>query len=365
LGTLDLVALAQRISTVTNPRSLILPFSFVVTGIGMKSALFMLYAWLPKAHGAPSAPSIVSAILSGIQVKAGVYLLARLVSIFGTALELDPLFLALGFATAISGFLLAIAQTKIKLVLAYSTISQIGLIVIGLSAGDPAAYWGSVFHIVNHAIAKSLLFLTAGVVIHVYGTKELAKVAGVFRRMPAIAMAMSAGILAIIGTPFFNGSISKYLIQGSLSPHPLYWGILLVNLGTTVTFVKFARILFGNRDADVAAATEPPEIRQPDGFTRTVAVLLGLACLAGGIFAAPLVELLFQVDVSVSGALALSKFVIFAATVGLAVLIVRFAVVGSAVLKRVASYQLYFPDLILGVFLFFTAVTAYLYVVTV
>ncbi|MFP4376721.1 MAG: complex I subunit 5 family protein [Spirochaetales bacterium] len=366
LGTLDLVQMGQRIAAVGNPRSLILPFSFVVTGIGMKSAMFLLYAWLPKAHGAPSAPSIVSAILSGIQVKAGVYLLARLVSIFGAGLELNALFLTLGFATAISGFLLAIVQTKIKLVLAYSTISQIGLIVIGLFSGDPTAYWGSIFHIVNHALAKSLLFLTAGVVIHVYGTKELEEVVGVFRRMPAIAIAMSAGILAIIGTPLFNGSISKYLIQGSLSADPLYWGILFVNLGTTVTFVKFARMLFGRRRGNAAspAPEVSHEVRQPDAFTTTVSLLLGFSCLAGGILAAPLIQLLFQVDVSVTGALALSKFVIFAATLALAVVVVRFVVVGSSLLRRLAGYQLYFTDLILGVFVFFTAVTGYLWIVT-
>jgi multicomponent Na+:H+ antiporter subunit D len=332
----------------------------------MKSALFLLYAWLPKAHGAPSAPSIVSAILSGIQVKAGLYLLARMIAVFGGALVLNPFFMAIGFATAISGFLLAIAQSKIKLVLAYSTISQIGLMVIGLATGEAGAYWGSVFHMINHALAKSLLFLTAGVVIHVYGTKELDAVRGVLRRMPGIGIAMAAGILAIIGTPLFNGSISKYMIQGPISSDPLYWGILFVNLGTTVTFVKFGRILVGT------PVTDPPAVPAggvqvgdahsalPDVYTTMVALVLGAACVAGGIFATPLVGLLFQIEVSLSGALTMSKLTIFVLTIGTAVVVVRLLAPAEALLERIRSKQLYFTDLVLCVLVFFVVLAGYL-----
>ena len=371
LGTLDLAELAVRVAATTNPQALILPFSLVVTGIAMKSALFLLFAWLPSAHGAPSAPSIVSAILSGIQVKAGVYLLARWIGVFHGPLEVAPFFLIIGFLTAIAGFLLAMSQSTLKLVLAYSTISQVGLIVVGLTSGIEGAYWGGVFHIVNHALAKALLFLCAGVVIHAYGTKEIAKIRGVIRRMPAIGIAMACGILAIIGTPLFNGSISKYLIQGPMAPDPIYIAILVINLGTTVTFFKFGRILFSAPSGNGDEAAEPQAegggdtaTRQPDPFTATVTVLLGLSCLVAGIWAEPLVRLLFGVEISVGGALTASKFLVFVLTVVVGLLLAYLLRKARALEGGVQSLRPYFTNLIFGVAFFFAATLGYLFVTT-
>lgn len=357
LGSLDFSQIAVRAAAVSNPRSLIVPFALVFTGVGLKSAFFLLNAWLPKAHGAPSAPSIVSAILSGIQVKAGVYLVVRMLELFGAALPLQPLLLALGFAGAVSGFVLAMAQEQIKLVLAYSTISQIGLIVVGLAAGTQAQFYGALLHVVNHAFAKALLFLCAGIMIHRYGTKKLAQIRGVFRTMPLIGVAAAAGILAIVGTPLFNGSISKYLIQGTLVWEPVQLGILLVNLGTATTFAKFATVLFGAPSTQAASGELS---RQPDPWTTGVVLVLGLSCLAAGIFAAPIIRTLFQTDLSISGALATQKLVIYAVTVGLALLIYRFVVRGSRVLAWIGGRTFYFNDVMAGVVLLFATTVAYL-----
>lgn len=363
LGTLDLAQLARRIAEVANPRSLILGFSLVMTGIGVKSALFLLFGWLPKAHGAPSAPAVVSAILSGIQVKAGLYLFLRLIVTFETAIVLRPFFLVVGFLTALTGVGLAMVQHRIKSLLAYSTVSQIGLIVVGLTAGAAGSpsTWGGVFHMVNHAVVKALLFLCAGLVIHVYGTKELSQVRGVLRKMPAIGLAMALGILGIIGTPLFGAGVSKYFIGGGLSANPVDWGILLVNLGTSLTFVKFGHMLFGRPEIPALVVDGGDHSRQPDAFTRTIVVILGAATLLAGVFAQPVIALLFGLDVDASGAWSAQKILIYAVTIAMAVLLYRFVLAPATEKIRRISRPVYFADYALGILVFFAATTAYGY----
>jgi len=315
-GTLDLEQIAILAAQVTNRRALILPYALVVTAISVKAALFLLFGWLPPAHGAPSAPSVVSAILSGLQVKAGVFLFIRYQAALGSVLETREFFLVVGFLTAVSGFLLAIAQRDIKLILAYHTISQIGLIMVGLNVGTDTAWWGAVYHIINHAFFKALLFLCAGLVIHVYGTRDVYRIRGVLRRVPLIGVATLAGILGITGAPYFNGSVSKYLIQSGWKAPIGEAAIHLINLGTAVSFVKYSTMLFGRPEIDGASPSSDAEhhSRQPDLFTSTVALVMGLACLAGGLAAAPIISALFPVTLSVSGAYLAEKTFTFAAS---------------------------------------------------
>lgn len=353
-GTLDLVQLAARIPRAADSRSLILPFSLVITGLGMKGALILLFSWLPAAHGAPSAPSVVSAALSGVQVKAGVYLLARWLGIFADSIPVEEFFLAIGFLTAITGVILAANQPTLKLVLAYSTVSQVGLILIGLVSGTASAYWGSVLHIVTHGVAKTVLFLTAGVVIHAYGTKQISSIRGVLRKMPGVGLAMAMGILAIIGAPVFSGGVSKYLIQGSLRFDPVYLGMLVINLGTTVTFLRFGRVLFG--PVPESALNEG----QPDAFTTSVTVMLAAACLLIGVFAEWVISVSFGVSLDVSAAIAPSKLLVFAATVGVGFVIARLLPAADTLGPRIERMRFAFPNVMLLVTGFFAATLAYL-----
>lgn len=367
MGTLDMSVMAEMAATVSDPRSLIIPYALLLMPVGVKAAFFLLFAWLPRAHGAPSAPSVVSALLSGVQVKAGVYLFIRLTQIFDSALPTREFFLAVGFLTAITGFFLAIAQKDVKLILAYHTVSQVGLIVIGLSAGTEAAFWGGVYHIVNHAFFKALLFLTAGLIIRVYHTRTITEIHGVFRRMPLVGIAGMAGVLGITGAPLFNGSVSKYLIQTAFSDQVLEIGIYLVNLGTAVSFAKFSSMFFGRPPAAARRRTferplEPGE--QPDQFTSVVALVMGLACLTGGILAKPVIGFLFGVDVSVAGAYYLEKALIFAATVGVAVLIYLFGVRKAHFLDRIKNHHVAFNDIAVGMLVYFVATGVFLYFVS-
>ncbi len=355
-GTLDLSLIADGVRRAGDLRALIIPYTLVMTAVGVKSALFLLFAWLPPAHGAPSAPSIVSAILSGLQVKAGVYLFIRLQAMFAPAFSNETYFLIIGVLTSVTGFLFAIAQKDIKLILAYHTVSQVGLIIVGLSAGTSEAWWGGVYHIVNHALFKGLLFLTAGLITHVYKTRNVAEIRGVFRRMPLVTSAAIAGVLGITGAPYFNGSVSKYLIQSGWRMSAGEIAIHVINLGTAISFTKFSTIFFGKPPEAVRARR-----RQPDPFTTTVALIMGGACLAGGVAAAPILRALFGTNMSVDGAYYAEKTLFFAATVAIAVATYVLVVKRTTLFDSIRRMHFAFNDIVAGVLVFFVATAAYLY----
>ncbi len=323
-GVLDIVALHERLGMLKDPQSAVVPYAMIITAVSLKAALLPLFGWLPRAHGAPSAPAIVSAVLSGIQVKVGVYLLVRLHWMFEPILDAAPFFAVLGFLTSVVGFLLAVAQKDIKLILAYHTISQVGLIVMGLNLGTEIAFWGGMYHIINHALFKGLLFLSAGIIIEEYGTRYYSEIRGVFRRMPIVGIAALAGVLGITGAPFFNGSISKYFIQRGIEGNLGELGLYLINFGTILSFVKYSTILFGRPSVET-----PPE---RDPFAAGVALIFGLACLAGGIFGGPAVALFYGPEYAVSGAFGLEKIVTFLLTLALGV------VVYVGVVKRIGDF---------------------------
>lgn len=356
-GTLDMDIMKERLSAVEEPRTLILPYALITTAIATKSALFPLFSWLPRAHGAPSAPGIVSAILSGVQVKIGVYLLVRTTQIFAPPLEVAPFLMAVGFVTAVAGFLLAITQKDIKLILAYHTVSQVGLIVFGLNLGHEQAWWGGMLHVINHALFKGLLFLTAGVIIDHYGTRSYDKIRGVFYTMPAIAVGTLAGILGITGAPLFNGSISKYFIQQGLQGSYGELALFVINLGTTLSFVKYATILFGKSTAPV------PKSRDP--WVAGVSLLFGAACLAGGLFGSQAVALLFGPVYSTAKVLYPAKLLAFAVTLALAVGLYVFVVRRSGgLLSSVRGYKFSFNKITVMLTVFFMVIVGYLYYVT-
>ncbi len=265
-----------------------MPFFF--TAIGFKSAIMPLFSWLPRAHGTPSAPSIVSAILSGLYVKGGIYLFIRMQDVFQMKIETDHIFMIMGLLTAIFGFILALSQNDIKLILAYSTISQIGLILLGISMQSDYSYWGSIYHIANHAISKSTLFLAAGIIIEEYKTRDIQEIRGVFKRMPFIAFIIIFAILGITGAPFFGSSISKYYIQkGNVTSNLMDMTFILINFGTIITYIKYSVMLFGKSNVK--------------GFLRwnqkLALGILAILSLVSGVIGPTLINKLFNVQLSV------------------------------------------------------------------
>lgn len=197
-------------------------FLLALVGFGTKAGLMPFHVWLPEAH--PAAPSPVSALMSGVMIKTGIYGLVRML----TWLDQPPAFwgvllIVLGFVSGILGVLFALAQHDLKRLLAYHSVENIGIIVMGLGVGllgraihSPTlmvlGIAGGLLHVFNHAVFKGLLFLGAGSVLHATGTGSMESLGGLKKRMPWTSFSFLIGAAAISGLPPFNGFISEFLI---------------------------------------------------------------------------------------------------------------------------------------------------------
>jgi multicomponent Na+:H+ antiporter subunit D len=350
-GVLDLYGIQERMKLVQNPKNLIIPYALIITAVGLKSAIMPLFSWLPKAHGTPSAPSIVSAMLSGLYVKSGVYLFIRIQDMFQGVIDTSKFFILVGFLTGVIGFILALSQTDIKLILAYHTISQIGLIMIGLNYSNEYSYWGAVYHILNHAIFKSTLFLTAGIIIEEYKTRKLWEIKGVMNRMPVVAIASILAILGITGAPFFNGSISKYLIQSGIEGNILEYGLLFINVGTIVSFFKYSSIFWGKDDG------RKPQI---DICQKAIIIVLGTLCFAGGVYGQGFIKVLFNQKVTIDIVSYMQKAMVYLVSLAAGAIIYKKIILRSKLLYRIKEIEFSFNDICLSITLFLCTMTLYL-----
>ena len=245
-------------------------FWFIVAmfmvGFAVKMAMVPFHAWLPDAH--PSAPAPVSALLSGVFIKVlGVYAMCRVMfNVFGLSRANAPVFfnllLAFGILSIVAGGLLAYAQKDYKRLLAYSSVSQIGYILIGLGIGNYWAIVGALFHVLAHAIGKGLLFLASGSVEYATGTRDLDKLSGLEKSMPATAWSHLFGSLSLAGVPPFAGFFSKlFIILGAVSAR-MYWLAILAALFSTVTLGYLVsvvnRAFFVRKDHEPTVAYEVP-----------------------------------------------------------------------------------------------------------
>ena len=215
---LDLVSLPGRAS----PVELAALFVLALLGFGMKAGFMPLHVWLPGAHA--NAPSHVSALMSGVLIKMGIYGLVRFTSFFPSPpLWWGGTLVACGIVSGIAGVAFAIGQHDLKRLLAYHSVENIGIIAIGLgvalvgrSLGAPTLVGlglaGALLHVWNHGLFKALLFLSAGAVVHATGTRTIDELGGLARRMPRTALAFVLGAVAISGLPPLNGFVSEYLV---------------------------------------------------------------------------------------------------------------------------------------------------------
>lgn len=197
-------------------------FILAVIGFGTKAGFIPMHVWLPEAH--PAAPSHVSAVMSGVMIKTGIYGLLRMVTMLG-----EPpawwgwTLIGIGVVSGVMGVLYALSQHDLKRLLAYHSVENIGIISLGLGVGilgiaykNPTmaalGFTGGLLHVVNHAVFKSLLFLGAGAVLHATGTGELDRLGGLLKRMPTTATTFLVGAAAISGLPPLNGFVSEFLI---------------------------------------------------------------------------------------------------------------------------------------------------------
>ena len=258
-GSLNMACISKTIASSGLNPGLTFALGLFITGFGLKAALVPFHAWLPDAH--PSAPAPISAMLSGVLIKAlGVYALARVVfNVFGISVQLGWLLITLGLLSMVTGAFLAIGQGDFKRLLAYSSISQLGYVVLGIGIGgliiarDGNLAWaslailGGLFHLVNHAVYKSLLFLTSGSVEMSTGTRQMKQMGGLAEKLPFTRTSATIASASIAGIPPFSGFWSKLILVIAAIQASFYWVaavIVLVSLCTLIMYLKVQRYVF-------------------------------------------------------------------------------------------------------------------------
>jgi multicomponent Na+:H+ antiporter subunit D len=256
-GTLNMADLAVRIAQQPPSRTLGAAFGFLMVGISLKLALFPLHLWLPNAYS--YAPSMVSAFLAATATKVAAYVLLRfLFSIFRIdtiigIMPIDWVLLVLAVVAMFAGSLVAVFQNNLKRMLAYSSLAQIGYIVLGISFTNVTGLTSSIVHLFNHAVMKGGMFLALGCVVYRIGSVHINDFAGIGRRMPWTTAAFITGGLSLIGVPLTVGFISKwYLVLAAIERG--WWPVGLLILASSLIAVVYVW-----RVAEVAYFKPVPE----------------------------------------------------------------------------------------------------------
>ncbi len=241
-GTLNMADLAARLPAVANTRTVRAAFAFLTLGVCLKLALFPLHLWLPNAYA--YGPSVVTAFLAATATKVAIYVLLRFFfTIFGASfsfetMRLDRILLPLALVGIFSASVVAIFQTNVKRMLAYSSVAQIGYMILGISLVSVTGLTAGITHLFNHALMKGTLFMALGCVSFQVGAAKLERMAGVGRTMPWTMGAFVIGGLSLIGVPLTAGFISKwYLVLGALERG--WWPVALLVLVTSLLAVIY------------------------------------------------------------------------------------------------------------------------------
>jgi multicomponent Na+:H+ antiporter subunit D len=267
-GSLNMVDVAGRLAGADpeQVRAMVAGLAFLTVGISLKLALFPLHSWLPGAYA--YAPSWATVFLSATATKVAVYLLVRfLFSIFGIALDFRALpivdiLLGLSIAAMFIASIIAVYQSDLKRMLAYSSLAQIGYITLGIGIANQAGLTGGLVHMVNHAIMKAALFLALGAVFYRVGTVRLQEIAGIGRKMPLTMAAFVVAGLGIVGTPGTAGFVSKwYLALGALDRG--WWLLVFLLVASSLVSVLYiGRVIemawFRPPAPQLAEARDPP-----------------------------------------------------------------------------------------------------------
>jgi formate hydrogenlyase subunit 3/multisubunit Na+/H+ antiporter MnhD subunit len=310
----------MRQATAFGPAAIVLALALI--GAGSKAGLVPLHAWLPLAH--PAAPSHVSALMSGVMTKVAVYGFVRIVfDLCGPPSWWwsVPVLIVAG-VTALLGVLYALMEHDLKRLLAYHTVENIGIIFIGLglalafeasglAVAAALALIAAVFHVFNHSLFKSLLFLGAGAVLSATGERDMERLGGLIHRMPVTAVAFLVGCIAISALPPFNGFVSEWLTFQAilLSPQLPQWipRLLVPAVGATLAcsaalaaacFVKaFGSTFLGRPRAPAAASA-----RETDRWSLSAMLVLAVLCLGAGVLPGFVIDGLARVSESLVGA---------------------------------------------------------------
>ncbi len=276
-----------------NPQVVRIAFVFILVGYGTKAGLAPMHTWLPDAHS--EAPAPVSALMSGVLLNVGLYAVMRFKAVTDLALGVEfasRLLLGMGLLSLAVAAIFLLTQQNYKRMLAYSSVEHMGIVCLGLGFGGYWGVFGALLHVINHALAKSLLFIVSGNILLKYRTTEIADVRGLLRAAPLTGGAFLAGTLALIGLPPFAPFISEFIIfRAGLASHP--W-IALAGVGLLV--VVFAGMLASvNR---MLYGAWPGNLARGDVLTRWLAPLVinfGLLLILGLTLPAALADALGQI----------------------------------------------------------------------
>jgi hydrogenase-4 component F len=272
-----LVAAAPRL----HPPVIQMAFVFILVGYGTKAGLAPMHTWLPDAHA--EAPAPLSAMMSGVLLAVALYAVVRWEVVVNAAVGpafTNGLFLALGVLSIVVGSFSLVIQRNYKRMLAYSSIEHTGLVCVGLALG-PLGTFAAMLHLLNHTLAKSMVFFLAGRVLHRYQTTEIGRVSGLLAVMPWTGGLLAAGVLAVIGLPPFGLFISEFALlrAGFAAGRPWAMGLVLVLL--TVAFVSMIghlnRMLYGRPAPHVTVGEGNAWPLLPLGVCAVALVVLGLA----------------------------------------------------------------------------------------
>ncbi|MBA7498985.1 Na(+)/H(+) antiporter subunit D [subsurface metagenome] len=280
-STLNMADMANILAQKSASNVTIMVSVLFIMGFGLKAALVPFHAWLPDAH--PSAPAPISAMLSGILIKSlGVYTLCRVFyNIIGINSSLSLILMVLGTLSMVIGVFLAIGQWDFKRLLAYHSISQIGYVILGIGLGTPLGMIGGLFHLFNHSVFKSLLFLNSGAVEYATGTRDLQKMGGLMTKMPITGTTSLVASMSIAGIPPFNGFWSKLIIiiacvQANRLGYA-FWAVL-ASILTLASFMKVMKYAFFGKLKEKWNKVEEVPV-----FMKLAMVILALICVVGGV----------------------------------------------------------------------------------
>ncbi|MDP2006050.1 MAG: monovalent cation/H+ antiporter subunit D family protein [Rubrivivax sp.] len=283
-GTLNLVDMGRRLALVQNTRPVLAALAFLTVGLSLKLALFPLHQWLPNAYA--YAPTAVAAFLAGTATKVAVYVLLRFYfSVFSEAqafaiLPTEQMLLVLGLAGAFAASTIAVFQTDLKRLFAYSSVAQIGYIILGLSFHSVNGLTASIVHLAMHGMAKAGVFMLLGGVALVMGGTTLARVQGLGYRMPFTSLGIVICGLSLVGVPGTGGFISKWHLILAALERGQWWLAFLIVASSLIAAAYVWRFIeaayFREPRKDIAATQVPWSMALPAALLVGASVLFGL-----------------------------------------------------------------------------------------
>lgn len=283
-GTLNLVDMAQRLSVAQNSRPVLAALAFLTVGVSLKLALFPLHQWLPNAYA--YAPSAVSAFVAATATKVAVYVLLRFYfGIFGEAqvfarLPMADMLLILALAGMFVASTIAIFQTDLRRLFAYSSVGQIGYIILGLSYDSATGLTAAIVHLFNHGVTKGAIFMLLGIVTASVGGVTLARVHGLGRLMPWTSAGIVLGGLSLIGVPGTAGFVTKWYLVLAALEQGRWWLAFLVVASSLLSLMYVWRFVevayFREPRKDILPAAVPRWMALPTALLLVAVVLFGL-----------------------------------------------------------------------------------------